>query len=243
MRIYILEDEVNIQEYMRSILYTIPYVKIVGTSHNCKDAINEIPLAEPDLILADIQLKDDVSFKVFESVAVEKYQIIFITAYSQYAIRALNIGALGYILKPFEMTELVDAIDRAHEKQDFKITQQQFEVTSKSLAKPDHPKKIVVRSQDYIQFINCDDILYCESEKGYTTFFLNDGSKIMVSKVLKEYENVLNTSNFFRCHQSYIVNMKFVTKYFKEGYLHIKGTAKIPVSTRKREDVLKYFIE
>lgn len=242
MKIYILEDEKNIQDYIKSILVKIPNVEIVGCTDNIKTASQEIVETSPDLILSDIQLKDDISFALFEKISIQNYHIIFITAFSHYAIRALNMGAIGYILKPFESKELLDAIKKIQENSGlFKIHENQLSISSEFLSIQRSTGKIVLKSSDFIQIVSFEDILYCEGEKGYTTFFLKNGSSVVVSRILKDYEDILQNERFIRCHQSFLVNMDHVTKYFKDGYLQIDNERKIPVSTRKKEIILKYF--
>ena len=242
MKIYILEDEVNIQDYIKSILDKIPYVEIVGCSDTIRQAEKEIDELEIDVILSDIQLKDDISFALFEKISIQKYHIIFITAFSHYAIKALNMGAIGYVLKPFESRELLEAIERIQNKEvDFKISQNQLSLSNDFIKDIKSNDKIVLKNSDFIQVVFLKDILYCEGEKGYTTFFLKNNTKVVVSKILKDYEDILPMEKFIRCHQSYLVNMDHVKKYFKEGYLQFSNDENIPVSTRKKELILRYF--
>ncbi|AJW62433.1 Transcriptional regulatory protein YehT [Elizabethkingia miricola] len=241
MRVYVLEDEENIRNYILSILKEIPEIVIVGYADQVKTALEEIPKLEPHLILADIQLKDTISFRLFDTLDIEKYKVIFITAFSHYSIQALNLGAIGYLLKPIADDELKAAIQKVIEKNEaYLIQQSQFQLANGYIEKPKEVNRIVLKNRDYLQIVLCDDIVYCEGDKGYTTFFLNNEPGVLVSKVLKEYETLLSTANFIRCHQSYLVNMNYVTRYFKEGYLQLKTGVKIPVSTRKKDDVLRY---
>lgn len=241
MRVYVLEDEENIRNYILSILKEIPEIVVVGYADQVKTALEEIPKLEPHLILADIQLKDTISFRLFDTLDIEKYKVIFITAFSHYSIQALNLGAIGYLLKPIADDELKAAIQKVIEKNEaYLIQQSQFQLANSYIEKPKEVNRIVLKNRDYLQIVLCDDIVYCEGDKGYTTFFLNNEPGVLVSKVLKEYEALLSPAHFIRCHQSYLVNMNYVTRYFKEGYLQLKTGVKIPVSTRKKDDVLKY---
>ena len=116
MRVYVLEDEENIRNYILSILKEIPEIVVVGYADQVKTALEEIPKLEPHLILADIQLKDTISFRLFDTLDIEKYKVIFITAFSHYSIQALNLGAIGYLLKPIADDELKAAIQKVIEK-------------------------------------------------------------------------------------------------------------------------------
>lgn len=241
MRVYVLEDEENIRNYILSILREIPDIEVVGYTDQVKTALEEIPKLEPQLILADIQLKDTISFRLFDTLDIEKYKVIFITAFSHYSIQALNLGAIGYLLKPIADDELKAAIQKVIDKNEAYLVQQsQLQLANSYIEKPKEVNRIVLKNRDYLQIILCDDIVYCEGDKGYTTFFLNNEPGVLVSKVLKEYETLLSPAHFIRCHQSYLVNMNYVTRYFKEGYLQLKTGVKIPVSARKKDDVLKY---
>lgn len=241
MRVYVLEDEENIRNYILSILKEIPEIVVVGYADQVQTALVEIPKLEPHLILADIRLKDTISFRLFDTLDIEKYKVIFITAFSHYSIQALNLGAIGYLLKPIAADELKAAIQKVIAKNEaYLVHQSQLQLANSYIEKPKAVEKLVLKNRDYLQIIRCDDIVYCEGDKGYTTFFLNNEPGVLVSKVLKEYETLLSAANFIRCHQSYLVNMNYVTRYFKEGYLQLRTGVKIPVSTRKKDDVLRY---
>lgn len=243
MNIYILEDEVLIQQHLFRVLGEIPYVKIVGFSDTVEKACTEIPQLRPDLILADIRLKDGDSFGLFSSIPVENFQIIFLTAYDEYAVRALNLGALAYLLKPLDENELRAALDKCfYPKENEKFTKNQMEITDSfyRTQQISAGRKIALRSQDYIEVITADEILYCHSDRGYTIFRFINREEIVVTKGLKDYEVLLEPLGFLRCHQSYLVNLNYIKKYFKEGTLQMQNGDNIPVSTRKRDDVLRF---
>ncbi|MDR2223202.1 MAG: LytTR family DNA-binding domain-containing protein [Flavobacteriaceae bacterium] len=238
MKVYVLEDEKNILSYIVSLLVDIPYVQLVGCSGELSKARKEIQEQQPDLILADIQLKDGNSFALLQEL--EEVKVIFITAFNHYAIQALNIGAFAYLLKPIDEQEFKETIERCYQKQEqFKYVKQQAEVASNYMIQ-DTVKRIALRNFDYTQIVCIDDIIYCQSDKGYTTFYLKDGNKIMVSKVLKEYVNLLPEQQFIRCHQSYLVNVNYISKYFKEGSIELLNKQLIPVSERKKEVIVEY---
>lgn len=241
MTVYILEDEINIQRHIIALVAELPYLQLVGYSADIAKAEKEIPLLKPELILADIQLKDDTSFTLFSRIDISAMQVIFITAYNQYAIDALNLGAGGYLLKPLDTEQFKDTVDRCFKKtEQHKFNQYQLEIAAAHYNRSARPKRIALKSTTFTQVINIEDIVYCSSDKGYTTFWLKDGTSILVSKVLKEYESVLPTEMFLRCHQSFLVNAHFVSKYFKDGYLEMTTGAKIPVSDRKKDTVAEF---
>lgn len=240
LNIYILEDELNIVKYIWSILDQIPYVRIVGYSGEISKAEVEIYENAPDLILADIQLKDGFSFELLSRLNLD-VQILFITAFSQYAIEALNIGAIGYLTKPIDADALTEAVEKCFKKtKEFKLNQHQLQIAEKHLKAPAIPQKIALKTFEFTQIINIDEIVYCLGDKGYTTFFMRGGDNLLVSKVLKHFESMLPATQFIRCHQSYLINTHYIHKYYKDGQLEMQDGKLIPVSNRKRDIISQY---
>ncbi|WP_231460246.1 MULTISPECIES: LytTR family DNA-binding domain-containing protein [unclassified Pedobacter] len=243
MKLYILEDEIRILQHILQIVEKIDYLEVVGSAGEIAVAGKEIPALKPDIILADIRLKDGDSFHLFDAIGTNDFQVIFLTAYDQYAIQALNLGAFGYLLKPIDELSLTTHLNKCyHHRQQEAIGQQQLAIAkehylAQGLAAT---KRIALKSLEYIEVVSIEDIIFCKSDKGYTTFYLNNGNEILVSKGLKEYESLLTPFGFLRCHQSYLVNFKYVKKYYREGYLQMENKVKILVSSRKKDEVLRY---
>ncbi|MGM9477249.1 LytR/AlgR family response regulator transcription factor [Pedobacter sp. GSP4] len=243
MKIYILEDEAHIMQHILQIVNKLSAFQVVGHSGEVARAATEIPLLKPELILADIRLKDGDSFSLFNDIGMEDFQVIFLTAYDQYAIQALNLGAFAYLLKPVDEVSLGEVLGKYLRHRE----QEQFDKQQLEIAR-DHYltqgikgiKRIALKSLEYIEIVDLDDIIYCKSDKGYTTFCLKNKREVLVSKGLKEYENMLAFSGFLRCHQSYLINFKYVKKYYREGLLLMENGEKIPVSSRKKEEVYRY---
>ncbi len=243
MKLYILEDEVRIMQHILQIVKKINFLEVVGSTDRNAIAAVEIPELAPDIILADIRLKDGDSFHLFDEIGMHDFQVIFLTAYDQYAIQALNLGAFGYLLKPIEESSLMTLINKCyHHREKESFSQQQLDIAkahylSQGIAAV---RRIALKSVECIEVIGIDDIVFCRSDKGYTTFYLKCGKEILVSKSLKEYESLLTPFGFLRCHQSYLVNFQYVKKYYREGYLLMENKEQVMVSSRKKEDVLKY---
>lgn len=243
MKLYILEDEIRILQHIQQIVKKIDYIEVVGFAGEIAIAKKEIPVLKPNMILADIRLKDGDSFDLFNEIGVTDFQVIFLTAYDQYAIQALNLGAFGYLLKPIDEIALIAYLNKCyHHHYQETIEQQQLEIAkehylAKGLAEI---KRIALKSLEYIEVVAIEDIMFCKSDKGYTTFYLKNGSEILVSRGLKEYEILLTQFGFLRCHQSYLVNFKYVKKYYREGYLQMENKENILVSSRKKDEVLRY---
>ncbi|MGG5508213.1 MULTISPECIES: LytR/AlgR family response regulator transcription factor [unclassified Myroides] len=241
MKVYILEDEVAILKYILSLVVDIPYLQLVGYSDSISKAYPEILAQQPDLILADIQLKDGTSFELLQQVNNPNLQLIFITAYSQYTLKALNLGALGYLVKPLDDREFTQAIERCYERRNAHVfVEEQLQVALEQLQTNHPPQRLALKTFHFTQLVCVADIVYCQSDKGYTTFHLANGDKLMVSKVIKEYEELLLPAHFIRCHQSFLVNTSYISKYYKEGHLELVDQTIIPVSERKKEAVTTY---
>lgn len=243
MKVYILEDETLILKHLMQVLEEVPFVQVNGYSEDIKKALTEIPELKPDLVLADIRLRDGDSFELFMQLPEINFQIIFLTAYNEYAVQALNMGALAYLLKPLHEDELIPVLEKTfRQKEQNKLQQHQLAIANSHLHQKEanNAKRIALKSLEYIEIVFVDDIMYCQSDKGYTTFFLKDGQKILVSKGLKDYDELLGPYGFVRCHQSYLVNMIYVKKYYKEGYLQLLDNKEIPVSSRKKEEIVRH---
>ncbi|WP_299840208.1 LytTR family DNA-binding domain-containing protein [uncultured Tenacibaculum sp.] len=230
----IVEDELYIRKGLISMIASLDKdIDIIGECESVQEAITVTKACKPDLIFLDINLKDGIAFDFLDQVKDLKFQVIFITAYDQYALQAIKNGAVDYILKPVDIDELSDAIDRvqtitADRSTHLEIVKEQF-VENKR-------EHIVLRLQEGYQIIRFEDLMYCQSDKGYTTFYTNDKKSYIASKPIKEFESQLPNDLFVRTHQSYMVNLRFIDKYDKTGYAFLKSGVKIPVSTRKREE-------
>lgn len=243
MKLYVLEDETRILQHILQIVNRIDFLEVIGSAAEIAVASKEIPALKPDIVLADIRLKDGDSFHLFYEIGINDFQVIFLTAYDQYAIQALNLGAFGYLLKPIDEISLTAALNKCfHHREQEKFEQQQLAISREHYLAQGlgAAKRIALKSVEYIEVVTIEDIMFCRSDKGYTTFYLNDGREILVSKGLKEYESLLTPFGFLRCHQSFLVNFKYVKKYYREGYLQMENKENILVSSRKKDEVLKY---
>ena len=240
MKVYILEDEPNILSYLIALVEKLPFAQTVGYSSNIATARKEIPALSPDLVLSDIQLSDGNSLTLFSEIETEHLQLIFITAYSQFAIEALNLGAFAYLLKPIEETFFNQTLLRCYQKKEqFKVAASQLQLALQYIADKSQISRISLSTAEGIDVVPIEKIIYLQSDKGYTTFYLDDGKKILVIKV---YEGLLPPSQFIRSHQSYLVNARYVRKYYKEGVLELTTGERIPVAERRREQVQKWLM-
>ena len=243
MTIVVVDDERKIREGITEVLKNYcPAVKFVYEAWDVSSALEVINKVDPDVLILDISLGDETSFDLLEQIDHAEFKIIFVTAYEEYALKAIKISALDYLVKPVNPKELIEAVNNASKQVEDNRTDLKLSAlltNMKSIS--DGIKKIILKTSESIFMVNIQDIIRCESDDCYTKFFLIDGKKIMVSKTLKEYEELLCEYSFFRPHQSHIVNLNFMDRFDKKsgGTIFMKDNSKVPVSSRKRNSLLK----
>jgi two-component system LytT family response regulator len=238
IRVVIIDDEPAIRKDTQALLQQQPGFIVAATCGSVQEAKILIPATQPDLLLLDIELQDGTGFDILQQLD-SPCRVIFVTAYHDYAIRAIKYGALDYLLKPLDEEELKAALDKVRRTAPEPLQQEQLMLAKQSFQQGGMQNRIVLRSQQYLQIVPFEEIIYCQSDAGYTTFFLSDQRKIVVSKSIKEYEELL-PNWFIRPHQSYLVNHHFIDRYHKDGYLVLRNGAEIPVATRRKEIILEY---
>jgi two-component system LytT family response regulator len=205
--------------------------------------IKAIKSYNPDLVLLDIKMEDGTGFDLLKKLEPVDFKVIFITAYDQYAIKAFKFSALDYLLKPVDADDLVNAVNKA-EKLVMDELNTQLDTLAENMQTDDRSKrKIILRTFDNIHLVNINDIIYCEAEHNYTTFYIKNGKEITVSNTLKEYEEMLGDHGFFRSHRSYLINMFRIERFEKAegGFIVLNNDNKLPVSSRRREQLLELF--
>lgn len=241
MKTLIVEDKAYIRKGLLNLLELIDTkVNVVGECESVKEAVVVANACKPDLIFLDINLTDGNAFDFLDQTEHLNFKIIFITAYEEYALKALKIGAVDYILKPVDISDLEKALQKVA---NLTVTEQKQQIKTVKSVWNNEDSKLILSLQDSFQVIDLNELMYCESDKGYTTFYCNDGKKYLASKTLKEFEEQLMAANFTRPHQSFMVNLKFIDKYEKSGVIYLKNGKKIPVSSRKKDLFLKSFLK
>lgn len=239
MRTLIIEDEPAIRKELEWLVSQEKELKLEGTAATVSGALQLIKSTKPDLVLMDIQLTDGTAFDILNQLEEPSFHIIFITAYNHFAIKAIKYGALDYLLKPIDNEEFSTAIQKLK-----KIKQADYQgqiniIKEHSAAKPvEMNASICITSLDYLQMIRLNEIIYLSGEGSYTQIHLENNKKIIASKPLKYYEDLLPGDFFIRTHQSYIVNKNFIDKYLKTGIMIMKDLSEIPVATRRKEFIL-----
>lgn len=240
MKTLLVEDKSYIRKGLLNLLQLIETdVQVIGECESVKDAVVVANACMPELIFLDINLTDGDAFEFLEQTEHLSFKVIFITAYEEYALKALKIGAVDYLLKPVDIKELEVALDKV---KNLPISEQKKQINTAKAIWKDEDTKLVLSLHDSFQFIDLNELMYCESDKGYTTFYCSDGKKHVVSKTLKTFEEQLISAHFARPHQSFMVNLKFIDKYDKSGVIHLKNGKKIPVSSRKKEQFVTSFL-
>jgi len=240
MQAIIVEDKTYIRKGLLNLLELIDTdVKVVGECESVKEAVIVAKACKPELVFLDINLTDGNAFDFLEQTKHLNFKVIFITAYEEFALKALKMGAVDYLLKPVDVEELKIALDKVKQ---LSITEQKEQINVAKQVWNNQEDKLILSLQDSFQVVDLNELMYCESDKGYTTFYCNDGKKHLVSKTLKEFEERLTKINFTRPHQSFMVNLKFIDKYDKSGVIHLKNGKKIPVSSRKKEQFVTAFL-
>lgn len=236
MKSIIVEDKEYIRKGLINLLSIIDAdFEVIGECESVQEAVVVTKTCKPELVFLDINLSDGTAFDFLDKIETIDFKIIFITAYEEFALRALKIGAVDYLLKPVDVEELKKALEKVIK---LTVADQKNQIAKAKQVFNNDGNHLVLSFHDSYQVINLDELMYCESDKGYTTFYCSDGNKHLVSKTLKIFEDRLLEANFLRPHQSFMINMKFVDKYDKSGTIYLKNGAKIPVSTRKKETFL-----
>lgn len=235
MKAILVDDEKALLDTNLMLLKeNFPSIEVVGTAGNVNDAIQLIKSKKPDLLLLDIELIGGTGFNVLQETKPWSFLTIFITAFNQYAIKAIKYSALDYILKPVNEFEFCNAIQTAIETFEQKKHTAQLKLLMENIQSPSG--KIVLRTAESVHVVDVQDIMYCKSDNSYTTFYLNGQHSIMVSKGLKEYEELLDGYGFLRPHQSFLVNLNYIQKVDKSdgGFVILKNGKELPVSSRRK---------
>lgn len=236
----IIEDEPFFAEMVQSFLHDFyPDIELKGMAQTVDDGWKLITSAQPDIAFCDIELKDGTSFDLLKKINQIPFQIIFITAHNKFAIQAFKFSAVDYLLKPIEETEFCNAVDRAIERVNQK-QMQHIRLMLENLDRSNENRRIVLRTLEQIHVVNIKDIVRCQADNTYTTFHLTNGENILVSKGLKEYEELLCENGFFKIHQSHIINLQFLRKIDKSSEeVILSDKTRLPLSQRRKQDLLQ----
>ena len=239
----LLEDEHHSRQLLCEMLTEhFENISVLAVCENTEEAAIAIARHHPDLVISDIEFGNSSVFDMLQGLHSIDFEVIFTTAHEKYALQAIKFSALDYLLKPFNLDDLTNAIDRCQIKLNEKQSARRFEVlfyNLKGLQKD--TKKIALPILNGLQVVSLKDIVRCQAEANYTIFFFVDEKKMIVTKSLKEFEDLLVDYDFMRVHNSHLINLNHIVKYRKGegGVVAMSDGSEVDVSRRKKEEFLQ----
>ncbi len=238
LRCVIVDDEPDAIQFIQSIITEYcPGLEVVGAANSAKDGVDVIRDTIPDLVFLDVQMPHGSGFDLLSSFQEKSFEVIFITAFNHYAIQAIKFSAVDYILKPININEFLEAIKKVEEKRaSLEYKNMSYGALLENLRSP-KPSKLAIPTGDGIEYLNTDDIIRVEADRSYSWFYLTNNRKHLVSRNLKEYQELLNDLNFFRPHNSHLINLEHVHKFIRHegGYIEMDDHSTVPLSRGKRD--------
>ncbi|MEO5570132.1 MAG: LytTR family DNA-binding domain-containing protein [Bacteroidia bacterium] len=239
----LVDDEQHCRDSLSATLKNhFPEVELISICANVIEGEEAIQKLKPELVFLDVEIPPSTGFDLLQKLNPISFEVIFTTAFDKYALRAIKASALDFILKPVGKEELGLAIERFKQKKSKNDSRQQMETLFENIRHLKDPlKKIMLPSQNGFEFVNVKDIVRLQADSNYTTFYFTDKRKTVVSKTIKEYEEMLAGHDFFRVHQSHIINIQYIKNYVKGegGIVIMQDGSEIDVSRRRKEEFLK----
>ncbi|MDG1332350.1 MAG: LytTR family DNA-binding domain-containing protein [Crocinitomicaceae bacterium] len=241
-KVLIIDDENRTRALIAKMIDSFGLdVEAIAEGENVQSGIKAIEKHNPDIVFLDIQMPDGTGFDVIRSIENKSFEVIFITAHEEFAIKAIKFSALDYLLKPVDAVELKAALEKAILTVDGNSKDStQYEALNTNI-QSNEKRRLVLKTQESVHVVELGQIIRCEADRNYTSFFLLDNKKILVSKTLKEYETLLASHNFLRVQQSHLINIDYVDRYDKKngGAVVMKDGSEVPLSPAKREVFFK----
>jgi len=244
LKAIIIDDETHSTEMLEWLLQTYNTdVEVLATCHSGEEGLKTLQNHHPDVVFMDIEMPRMNGFDVLDQLQERPFELVFITAYDQFAVRAFRYAALNYLLKPVDPDDLVATINRIREKKTHTGPAQMEILFQSLLNKQNQVERIALSSGDGLVFVNTADITYCKAESNYTQVVLQNGKKIMVARTLKDLDETLSGKDFFRVHASYLVNINHISKFVRGdgGYIVMPDEAQITISRSKRDEFFQLF--
>jgi len=245
MNVIIIDDEPLARQTIETIINeNFPNINIVGQAGSVQSGVKIINDTKADLIFLDVDLTDGSGFDILTSIKNISFKVIFITAHQEYALRAIKFSAFDFILKPVSANELIEAVQRVEKESDTVNQAMKWDAFFNNISEnKEKIKKLVLRTSESIHLVQISDIIRCEADNNYSTFFLDSGEKIVISKGLKEYEELLGKHGFFRVHQSHLINLSYILRFDKKdgGFVVLTDKSIVPVSQRKKQRLFDFF--
>ncbi|HVX25302.1 MAG TPA: LytTR family DNA-binding domain-containing protein [Parafilimonas sp.] len=240
----IVDDEQHCIDRLGNLLknYCGDSIELCGSFHSVEEGLKAVNSVKPNLVFLDVEIKDKTGFDFLKHLPEINFEVIFTTAYDKYAVQAFKFSAIDYLLKPIDAEDLQAAVKKLNEKISQKDLAHKFDTLFYNLKNIQNPsKRICVPVLTGFVFIQIDDIIRCESNVNYTTLFLKDKQKLLVAKTLKEFEELLKEYNFYRIHNSHLINLACIKTYHKGkgGTVTMLDGTEVEVSTRRKDEFLK----
>ena len=243
LKAILVDDEENsLNALQEKIMRHCSELEIVAACNEPSKAIEAINRLRPDVLFLDIEMPGMNGFTLLQNLQYKNFELIFVTAYDHYAIKAIRYSALDYLVKPVEIDDLKAAVERAFQNRNSPVSKQQFELLMENVNSAAKPfKRLAVPSYDGLHFIKIEDIIYLEAQVNYTHIHINNKQKYVVSRTIKDFEELLPADIFLRIHNSYIINKDYVEKYIRGdgGQVVLSEGTVLDVSKRKKTDFLK----
>lgn len=241
LRAVLIDDETHCVETLRyELRMHCPQVTIVDTASSGPAGIEKIRAHQPDLVFLDIEMPGMSGFEMLRQIGDVDFSVIFVTAYDQYALQAFRCAATDYLLKPVMSDQLVEAVGRVTPSKDQGHTNLKLDALLYNLREGMRSPRIALPSGRGIEFVEASEIMYCNAESNYTHVILTNNRKYTLSKTLKDVEEMLEHLDFFRVHQSFLINFAFLARYLRDdgGYVVMKDGVQIPIAKRRKEEFL-----
>ena len=243
LKTIIVDDEKHCSDRVAKLLSVYEnQFEIVAVFSDIKSAFEGICQYKPEVVFLDIQIHDMTGFDLLRKFDRIDFDVVFTTAYEDYAIKAIRFSAFDYLLKPIDSDDFAQTIKRLTDKSRVIDSTKNYDMLLQNLAHlKNNTKRIVIQTQTETLLINVQDIIRCESDINYTTIYLNTKKTIVVSKTLKDFESLLTPYNFFRVHNSHLINLEYMKSYDKGkgGYVHLSDNTVVEVSVRRKEDLMQ----
>lgn len=237
----IVDDEKNNRQNLNSLLSKYcPQVNIVGEAISVESALQLIHKTSPKLVFLDIKMPNKDGFELLKSLPRINFEVIFVTAFNQFAIKAIKFSAIDYLLKPIDFTELVLAVEKASKRIEQTKQNDALENYLHNINPTNKTKRLALPTHEKITYADIDSIIRFEGDNNYTHVHFVNAPKQLVSKTLKEFEDLLVENGFLRIHRSHVINLKHIKAYLKNdgGYIQLVNDEIIPISRNKKSEIL-----
>jgi two-component system LytT family response regulator len=240
----IIDDEKDAVDFISTIINEYcTGLQVVGKAHNVKDGVEIIREQKPDLVFLDVEMPNGTGFDLLTFFPEKEFDVIFITAFNHYAIKAIKYSAVDYILKPININEFIESVSKVMQKRlaHKGSGNEELEALMENI-RGNKPTRLVIPTSDGREYIDPQDIIRIEADRSYSWFFIEGKRKILVSKHLKEFQDLLSDRSFFRPHNSHLINLDHVRKYIRidGGYIEMTDGSKVPISRNRKDLFLEH---